>query len=129
MSGWTPKRSVAPPAAIVEPRLDLVEDEDDAVLLRDLADGLEVARLGSTTPRFIIAASMIRQAGVRPSCCEALDPPLHRVGVVERHRDRQVGDRLRDRRRRTAATARSSRSPILSYSTPIETITASWWPW
>ena len=34
MSGMTPKRSVAPPAAIAQAGLDLVEDQDDAVALR-----------------------------------------------------------------------------------------------
>ena len=39
---------------------------------------------------------MITQAGLRPSAVEALDAALHRAGVVERHRDRQVHDGLRD---------------------------------
>jgi hypothetical protein len=39
---------------------------------------------------------MITQAGGRSFLDEALDPPLHRVGVVERHRDRQVRGGLRN---------------------------------
>ena len=39
-----------------------------------------------------MAASMITQAGLRPSAVEPLDPALHGAGVVERHGDGQLDD-------------------------------------
>ena len=55
------------PRRDAEARLHLVEDEEDAVPSRQLANGLEVARLGEHDPEVHHAASMITQAGLRPS--------------------------------------------------------------
>ena len=76
--------------------LDLVEDQDDPVLLRDLADGLEVAGLGEHDAEVHHRRLHDHAGGQATLLGEALDAALHRGGVIERHRDRHVGHGLRD---------------------------------
>ena len=66
------------------------------MLLRDLADGLEIARLRQDDTevhhrRFHDHAGRLAVLGDEP-----FDPTLHRFRVVEGHRDRHVGHDLRD---------------------------------
>ena len=76
--------------------LDLVEDQDDAVLLRDLADGLEVAGLREHDAEVHHRRLHDHAGGEATLLGEALDTALHRGRVVERHRDRHVGNGLRN---------------------------------
>ena len=74
-----------------EARLHLVEDQHDAVAGGDRANLLEVARLGQHDAE-VHHRRLHDHAGRRAALArEAFDPPLHRGGVVERHRDRQLG--------------------------------------
>ena len=76
--------------------LDLVEDQHDPVALRDLAHRLEVARLGEHDPEVHHRRLHDHAGGLAALGVERLDAVLHRLGVVERHRDREVDDGLRD---------------------------------
>ena len=67
MSGTTPKRSTAPPAATVRPVFTSSKMSTTPCLLVISRTASRYPGSGSTTPRFIIAASMITQAGSRPS--------------------------------------------------------------
>ena len=96
MSGVTPNRSVAPAGRDRQAGLDLVEDQHDPVPASELADVLEVARLGQHDPevhhrRLHDHAGRLASLGL-----QALDPPLHRARVVERHRDRELDHLRRD---------------------------------
>ena len=66
--------------------------------LRDLPHRLEVAGLGQDDPEVHHRRLHDHAGGLAALGVEALDPALHRVGVVERHRDREVDGRLRDAR-------------------------------
>jgi len=80
-------------------------------------------------PRFIING-LHDQAGRLPALAVELDDaPLQRVGVVEVHREDLVDGGLRDAGARRAATRERRAGPMRSYSTPIDTMTVSWWPW
>ncbi len=79
-----------------EARLDLVEDQDDAVTLGDLAHRLEVARLGEHDPEVHHRRLHDHAGGLAVLGDQGLDAALGRLGVVERHGDREVDDGLRD---------------------------------
>ena len=66
------------------------------MLPRQLADGLEIAGLGEHDPEVHHRRLHDHAGGLAALLDQELDAPLHRGRVVERHRDRQVGDRLRD---------------------------------
>ncbi len=70
--------------------LDLVEDQDDAVAPGDLADGLEVAGLGEHDSEVHHRGLHDHAGRLAPLGVELLDAVLHRLGVVERHRDRHL---------------------------------------
>jgi hypothetical protein len=79
-----------------EPRLDLVEDEDDAVSAGDLPDGLEVARRGQDDAE-VHHRGLHDQAGRQPSLgLEPLNAALHRVGVVEGNGHGEIHERCRN---------------------------------
>ena len=64
----------------------------------DVADGLEVARLGQHDAEVHHRRFHDHAGGLAALLGEPLDPALHRAGVVERDRDRQVDDGLRNAR-------------------------------
>ena len=66
------------------------------MLPRQLADGLEVAGLGEHDPEVHHRRLHDHAGRLAPLLDQAFDAALHRGRVVERHRDRQVGDDLRD---------------------------------
>ena len=76
--------------------LDLVEDEHDAVLARDLAHGLEVARLGEHDPEVHHRRLHDHAGRLAALAVEVGDAAIQRLGVVEVHREDLVDDRLRD---------------------------------
>ena len=67
MSGTTPKRSTAPPAAVVMPLLTSSKISTMPCFVVSARTASRKPGSGSTTPRFIMTGSMMRQAGVRPS--------------------------------------------------------------
>ena len=76
--------------------LDLVEDQHDPALARQLAHGLEIPRLGQHDTE-VHQRRLHDQAGRRPSfALECVEPGLHRLDVVEGHRNREVAHDLRD---------------------------------
>ena len=79
-----------------EAGLDLVEDQDDAVALRDLAHALEVARLGEHDPEVHHRRLHDHAGGLAVLGDQRLDAALGRLEVVERHGDREVDHGLRD---------------------------------
>ena len=86
----------------------------------DLADRLEVARLGEHDPevhhrRLHDHAGGLAALGDRAARCGAPSRPASLNGTGDRH----VDDGLRDAGAVRAATRGCSRSPILSYSTPM----------
>jgi hypothetical protein len=89
MSGVTPNRSVAPPAAMQRPVLTSSKISTIPCLRVISRTASRIPGSGSTTPRFIIAGSMITHAGRRPSAARRTTRPLHRGRVVERHRHRE----------------------------------------
>ena len=120
MSGTTPKCSTAPPAATVSPVFTSSKIRTMPWLRGELADRLQVARLGEDDPE-VHHRRLHDHAGRQAALGgEPVDPPLHRLGVVERHGDGEVDDRLRDpgavraarrgrRGRRSGRTRRRSR--------------------
>ena len=113
-----------PPGSGGEAGLDLVEDQQRAGGVHQIADGGEIAVVGRD------------DAGVHHHRFEDHrgDPPAvlgeragHRVGVVERHHDHEIADRRRD-----AGVAGTpvgcSRGPTSSASGSTDTCTESWWP-
>ncbi len=81
-SGCTPKRSVAPPGGDREAGLDLVEDEDDAVLGTQLAHPLQVPGLRHDD-------ADVHHGGLHDEAGDLVAPLLKHalevIGVVERH--------------------------------------------
>jgi hypothetical protein len=78
-----------------ESGLDLIEDENDPASPGELADRLEVARLGRDDPE-VHHRGLHDHAGRRAALgLQPLDAPLHRAHVVERHRHGELDDRLR----------------------------------
>ena len=63
---------------------------------RDVPDRLQVARLGEHDPEVHHRRLHDHAGGLAALLGQPLDPALHRAGVVERDRDRQVHDGLRD---------------------------------
>ncbi len=96
MSGRTPQRSTAPPRAVQMPVLTSSKMSTMPCFLVSARTPSRKPGSGSTTPRFIIAGSMMRAAGGLPSLDHALDALGHVLDVVERHRDGQVDRALRD---------------------------------
>ncbi len=67
MSGTTPQRSTAPPRAVQMPTLTSSKMSTMPCFLVSARTPSRKPGSGSTTPRFIIAASMMTQAGGLPS--------------------------------------------------------------
>ena len=67
MSGTTPQRSTAPPRAVQMPVLTSSKMSTMPCFLVISRTASRKPGSGSTTPRFIMAGSMMTQAGVRPS--------------------------------------------------------------
>ncbi len=78
--------------------LDLVEDQDDPVATRDVADGLEVAGLREHDAEVHHRRLHDHAGGLAALLRQPLDATLHRARVIERDRDREVHDGLRDAR-------------------------------
>ena len=66
------------------------------MLSRQLADGLQVSGLGEHDPEVHHRRLHDHAGGRAPLVDQPLDPTLHRAGVVERDRDRELRDRVRD---------------------------------
>ena len=128
MSGTTPKCSTAPPAATVSPVF--TSSKIRTIPWRSVSSrtASRYPGSGSTTPRFIIAASMITQAGRRPS---AASRSIRRsIAAASLNGTTTVMSTTAcGIPAPYASESRSSRCPKRPYSTPIETITVSWWPW
>ena len=90
MSGTTPNRSVAPPAAMQRPVFTSSKISSTPSRLRQLAHRLEIPGLGEDDAEVHHRGLHDHAGGRAPFLDERLDPPLHRARVVERNRDRSA---------------------------------------
>ena len=125
-SGRMPKRSWAPPRADAE-RDHLVEDQQDAEALGDLAQPLEEALArGGSMPALAMHRIDDERGDVAPLLLEDL---LAGLGVVPRQHHHVLEHRAAARPPTTPPTSGRLREPAVAGSGDTLTSTQSWVPW
>ena len=79
-----------------EPGLHLVEDQDDAAVAGERANGLEVPRFGQDDAEVHHRRLHDHAGGLATFAFEGVDARLHRIDVVEGDGNGEIRDRLRD---------------------------------